>query len=98
MPPPAYELALVNIFNAPVRVATVQLVLDPPTVTVAVSVVLAEPLEVRRTCRVWPDVMAPDVVHAPPLILIWAVPAPETETDRPPPEHPVKVIVAVLLV
>ena len=31
-------------------------------------------------------------------MLIWAVAAPDTETDKPPPEHPVKVIVAVLLV
>lgn len=97
MPPPAYELALVNIFNAAVRVVVVQLVLLPPTVMAAVNVVLAEPLVVILACKVWPDTIAPDVTHAPPLMLICAVAAPVTETDKPPLEHPVKVMVAVLL-
>jgi hypothetical protein len=81
-----------------VPVVTVQFVLDGPTVTVAVSNVFTELLAVRRTCKVWPDVIAPDVAHAPPLMLIWAVAAPETETDKAPPLQPEKVIVAVLLV
>ena len=57
-------------FNDPARVVTVQLVLVPPTVTVAVSVVLTEPLDVRRTCNVCPDEIDPEVTHAPPLMLI----------------------------
>ena len=70
MPVPMYVLAVIKTFNDPDRVVTVQLVLLAPTVTVAVSVVLAEPLEVRRTFNVWPDEIAPEVAHAPPLTLI----------------------------
>ena len=69
----------------------------PATVTVAVSTVLTEPLDVSRTCKVWPDNIAPDVLHAPPLTLICAVEAPDTETDKAL-LQPEKVIVAVLLV
>ena len=60
---------------------TVQFVLLLPTVTVAVSPVLTEPLEVNRTCKLWPDEIAPEVDHAPPLTLICAVAAPVTETE-----------------
>lgn len=65
--------------------------------TVAVKTVLTEPLEVRRTRKVWPDEIAPDVAHAPPLTLICAVAAPVTETEYGV-VQPEKVIVAVLLV
>ena len=72
------------------------MVLVEPTVIVAVSTVLTEPLVVIRTFKVWPEVITADVTHGPPLMLIWAVAAPDTETARPPPEHPEKVIVAGL--
>jgi hypothetical protein len=42
-------LDVANICNDPERVVTVQLVLLLPTVTVAVSPVLTEPLDVNRT-------------------------------------------------
>ena len=98
MPPGRYALAVLKAFNDPARVVVVQLVLLPPTVTVAVSVVLTDALVVMRTFKVWPDVMEPDVAHAPPLILISEVAAPETETAKLPPEHPENVIVAGLRV
>jgi hypothetical protein len=97
MPLPIYPASVAKTSNDPARVVVVQFVLEPPTVTVAVSVVLTEPLVVIRTCKVWPEDIEPDVTHAPPLTLIWAVAAPETETDEPP-AHPEMVIVAVLLV
>ena len=65
--------------------------------TVAVSTVLTELLVVMRTRKVWPDDIAPEVSHAPPLTLNCAVATPVTETASAT-VQPVKVIVAVLLV
>src|ERR1019366_2034021 len=96
MAEPIYVPHVPKACNDALRVVVVQLVLLPPTVTVAVNTVLAEPLVVIRTFKVWPDVIEPEVTHPPPLMLIWAVAAPDTETDKPPPEHPEKVIVAGL--
>lgn len=71
------RLAAVQLFAA--RVVTLQLSVTPPTFTVAVMAVPNVALDVRRTARVCPLVMFPDVAHAPPLMEICA-PAPVTET------------------
>jgi hypothetical protein len=67
----------------PARVVTDQVSLTPPIVTVAVSAVLKDPLEVRRTEMVWPGVIVPDVPHVPPLMLISGLPDPVTDTAAP---------------
>ena len=78
---PIYPSFVSKASNPAARVVTVQFVLNEPTVTVAVDVVLIEPLDVRRARNVWPEAIAPDVVQAPPLTLICAVGSPVTLTD-----------------
>jgi hypothetical protein len=60
-------------------VVTLQTSVTPPTFTVAVIAVEFDELDVRRTARVWPFVILPDVAHAPPLMETCA-PVPVTET------------------
>src|ERR1019366_10009954 len=98
MAEPIYVPHVPKACNDALRVVVVQLVLLPPTVTVAVNTVLAEPLVVIRTFKVWPDVIEPKVPHAPPLTLICGLPLPETETASPPLEHLENAIGALLLV
>jgi hypothetical protein len=62
------------------NVVTAHVSLTLPTVIVAVNPVLQAALEVRRTARVWPFVMLPEVTHAPPAIDICGEPEPLTET------------------
>ena len=54
--------------------------LTPPTVTVAVRVVLESAALVRRTARVWLFTIVPLVAQAPPLRLICGLPSPVTVT------------------
>ena len=71
----------VQVFGA--RVVTLQLSVTPPMVTVAVRAVEKDALDVKRTAIVWPGVIVPDVVQAPPLIEICGEPEPVTLTAVP---------------
>ena len=75
----------------PARVVTDHVSLTPPIVTVAVSAVLTDALDVNRTAIVCPGVIVPDVPHVPPLIDICGLPEPVTLTAAPA-SYPVGVI------
>lgn len=73
-------------------VVTVQVSLVSPTVMVALLDVLRLEEEVSLTLRDCPEVMFPLVTQVPePLISIWGLPLPETETATDP-EIPVIVL------
>lgn len=74
-------LATVQLFAA--RVVTLHVSETPPTVTVAVIAVENDALDVKRTAIVWPGVIVPDVVQAPPLMEICGEPEPVTLTAVP---------------
>lgn len=59
-------LAALQLLGA--RVVALHVSVTEPTVTVVLTAVENDALDVRRTSSVWPFVMVPDVTHDPPLI------------------------------